>query len=295
MENSIIRNRNRAYMTMLIPGLIVMTVIFAFPIGKLLVNSFQKYKLIDPKGIKFIGFDNYKNAFKDAAFLNSIKVTLKYIFLSLLVEVPLALIMMEIISTTKKGSDLLKTLLLPPMIMPSVVNGTIFRLLFNPTFGLIPWIFSHFGIYANEWLTQADTALYCLVLVDIWASTPFLLIILLSGRATISGDLYEAACIDGASKVDNFFRITMPLMKNTIMFGLMIRLTDCIRVFPTVHIMTAGGPGTATQTLNYYIYKTAFGYSNIGYGSALGIIQLLISVGLVLVLQGSFSVKKRRV
>ena len=277
---------------MLIPGLVVMAVIFVFPIGKLLVNSLQKYKLIDPNGIRFIGLQNYINAFKDEAFVDSIWLTLKYIFFSLLVEVPLALIMMEIISTIKKGSDLLKTLFLPPMIMPSVVTGTVWRLMFNPTFGILPWILSHFGVYANEWLTQADTALMCLVLVDIWASTPFLLIILLSGRATISGDLYEAACIDGASKIDNFFKITLPLMKNTIMFGLMIRLTDCIRVFPTVHIMTAGGPGTATQTLNYYVYKTAFSYSNIGYASALGIIQLLISVALVLVLQGSFSVKK---
>lgn len=292
MNSKIVRDRNRAYISMMIPALIVMAVIFVFPIGKLLVNSFQKYKLIDPNGIKFIGLTNYINAFKDENFIASIGVTLKYTFYSLLIEVPLALILMEIISTVKKGSNLFKTLFLPPMIMPSVVTGTIWRLMFNPSFGVLPYFLSFLGINASGWLTSNDMSLFCLVLVDVWASTPFLLIILLSGRAAISEDLYEAACIDGASKISSFFKISLPLMKNTIMFGLMLRLTDCIRVFPTVHIMTGGGPGTATMTLNYLVYKQGFAWSNIGYASAMGIIQLIISVALVLVLQGSFTLGK---
>ena len=213
------QNRNRAYFTMMLPGLLVMVIIFAFPLGKLLINSFQKYKLIDPNGIKFIGFQNYVNAFKDKAFIKSIGLTLKYVFYSLLIELPLALIMMEIISTVKKGGDLVKILFLPPMVMPSVVTGTIWRLMFNATFGIIPWILSHFGIYANEWLTQNNTALFCLVAVDIWASTPFLLIIFLSGRATISTDLYEAALIDGAGRVKAFFKITLPLFEILLCLG----------------------------------------------------------------------------
>ena len=287
------KKHQRTLLRMMLPGFAVMCVIFIYPIGKLLFNSLEYYKLIDTGNIHFIGFENYFDAFRDTRFIQALITTLRYVLYALMIEVPLALVLMEIISTTKRGVGLIKTSFLPSMIMPAVIAGTIWRLMLNPSFGIVTWIMSAFGVNATTWLTSRATALQCVVLVDIWSATPFLLIIFLAGRTSISEELYESAKIDGTGKIRTFFSITLPLMHNTLIFGLMIRLTDCIRVFPTIHIMTAGGPGTTTQTLNYYIYRTAFSYSNIGYGSAMGIIMLLISIALVILLVNLFNVGKR--
>lgn len=282
------RSTTRELFVMMLPCMLVMLVIFIYPLSKLLLNSMQRYKLIDPVKT-FVGLGNYISAFEDKNFVKSLGTTLKYVALSLAIEVPLALILMEIIGTVKKGQGFIRTCFLPPMVIPSVVNGTIWKLMFNPSSGIITYIALKLGFEnAANWLTMETSALWCLVAIDVWASTPFLLIILLAGRASISETYYEAAKIDGAGPVSMFFKITLPLLKNQLMFGLMIRLTDCIRVFPTIHIMTAGGPGTATQTINYLAYKTAFSYSNIGYASAMGVIMMLVSILCVLLLSSSF-------
>ena len=282
------RTNTRDLLIMMLPCLVVMLIIFVYPLSKLLVNSMQRYKLVDPVKT-FIGFDNYVAAFKDANFVKSLGTTLKYVAMSLAIEVPLALVLMEIIGSVKKGQGFIRTCFLPPMVVPSVVNGTIWKLMFNPSSGIITYIALKIGLEnAANWLTTEVSALWCLVAIDVWASTPFLLIILLAGRASISETYYEAAKIDGAGPVSMFFKITLPLLKNQLLFGLMIRLTDCIRVFPTIHIMTAGGPGTATQTINYLAYKTAFSYSNIGYASAMGVVMMAVSILCVLLLSGSF-------
>ena len=288
------RSITQELLVMMLPCMLVMLVIFIYPLSKLLINSLQRYKLIDPVKT-FIGLDNYINAFEDKNFVKSLGTTLKYVAMSLAIEVPLALVLMEIIASVKKGQNFIRTCFLPPMVVPSVVNGTIWKLMFNPSSGIITYIALKLGFEnAANWLTMETPALWCLVAIDVWASTPFLLVILLAGRASISETYYEASKIDGAGPVSMFFKITLPLLKNQLLFGLMIRLTDCIRVFPTIHIMTAGGPGTATQTINYLAYKTAFSYSNIGYASAMGVIMMVVSIICVLLLSSSFKMGGRK-
>lgn len=288
------KGMSRSLLWMMIPCLVVMLVIFIYPLTKLLINSLQHYKLIDPAK-PFVGIDNYVTAFGDGDFISALIVTLKYVAYSLIIEVPLALFLMEVISTRKRGKNFIRTCFLPPMVVPSIVNGTIWRLMFNPSSGIVIWAAMKLGIsQAPYWLTNGKSALWCLVAIDVWASTPFLLIILLAGRESVSESYYEAAKIDGAGPIRTFFDISLPLIKNQLMFGMMIRLTDCIRVFPTIHIMTAGGPGISTQTINYLAYKTAFSYSNIGYASTMGVIMMAVSVICVLFLSGSFKNRRER-
>lgn len=282
----------RDYKRMQIPGLVVMAVIFLVPIGMLLYYSTLQYKMSNPNKVFFIGLKNYSAALNNAEFRSSIWVTLKYIFYALAIETPLALFLMEIVSNVKKGRELIKTCYLPPMIIPPIVSGLIWRMMFQPSTGVLNYFLSFMGL-APEWLTSQSTAILSIVLVDVWAYTPFLFIVLLSGRTTISEDLYEAAMLDGANLWQTFFYITLPLIRSSLMVGLLFRMTDCLKVFPSIHILTAGGPGIATQTINYYAYRQAFNYGNYGYASALGIILLIFAMVLALGLLGIFQIKRR--
>lgn len=282
----------RDYKRMQIPGLVVMAVIFLVPIGMLLYYSTLQYKMSNPNKVFFIGLKNYSAALNNAEFRSSIWVTLKYIFYALAIETPLALFLMEIVSNVKKGRELIKTCYLPPMIIPPIVSGLIWRMMFQPSTGVLNYFLSFIGL-APEWLTSQSTAILSIVLVDVWAYTPFLFIVLLSGRTTISEDLYEAAMLDGANLWQTFFYITLPLIRSSLMVGLLFRMTDCLKVFPSIHILTAGGPGIATQTINYYAYRQAFNYGNYGYASALGIILLIFAMVLALGLLGMFQIKRR--
>lgn len=282
----------RDYKRMQIPGLVVMAVIFLVPIGMLLYYSTLQYKMSNPNKVFFIGLKNYSAALNNAEFRSSIWVTLKYIFYALAIETPLALFLMEIVSNVKKGRELIKTCYLPPMIIPPIVSGLIWRMMFQPSTGVLNYFLSFIGL-APEWLTSQSTAILSIVLVDVWAYTPFLFIVLLSGRTTISEDLYEAAMLDGANLWQTFFYITLPLIRSSLMVGLLFRMTDCLKVFPSIHILTAGGPGIATQTINYYAYRQAFNYGNYGYASALGIILLIFAMVLALGLLGIFQIKRR--
>lgn len=282
----------RDFKRMQIPGLVVMAVIFLVPIGMLLYYSTLQYKMSNPNKVFFIGLKNYSAALNNAEFRSSIWVTLKYIFYALAIETPLALFLMEIVSNVKKGRELIKTCYLPPMIIPPIVSGLIWRMMFQPSTGVLNYFLSFIGL-APEWLTSQSTAILSIVLVDVWAYTPFLFIVLLSGRTTISEDLYEAAMLDGANLWQTFFYITLPLIRSSLMVGLLFRMTDCLKVFPSIHILTAGGPGIATQTINYYAYRQAFNYGNYGYASALGIILLIFAMVLALGLLGIFQIKRR--
>ena len=274
----------KEYKLLQLPGLLLMALIFLVPMITLVYYSTLQYKMSNPNRIFYIGLANYTDAFQNKEFLSSLWTTLKYIFFALLIETPLALLLMEVISCLKKGRELVKTLFLPPMIIPPIVSGVIWRMMFQPSTGVLNYFLSMIGI-APEWLTSPVTAMLSIIIVDTWAYTPFLLIVLLSGRTGISLDLYEAAMLDGAGSVRQFFDITLPLLKSTLMVGLLFRMTDCLKVFPSIHMLTAGGPGIATQTINYYTYRQAFNYGNYGYASALGLILLafamLLAAGLI--------------
>lgn len=282
------RNYQRDYTMMQIPGLSVMAVIFLVPIVSLIYYSTLQYKMSFPNDIYFIGLENYKAAFKNEEFQSSLIVTLQYTAFALAIETPLALALMEVISCFKKGAEFIKTCFLPPMVIPPIVSGLIWRIMFQPGTGVLNYFLSFFGL-APQWLTDPNMALSSVVLVDVWAYTPFLMIILLAGRASISTDLYESAMLDGANRLQCFFRISLPLLRDSLMVGLLFRMTDCIKVFPAIHILTAGGPGIATQTINYYSYRQAFNYGNYGYASALGFILLIFSLILAATLLLSFS------
>jgi len=286
-----VKRYNRELFIMQFPGMFILFIIVIIPVIMLLYYSTLYYRLQSPDKIRFVGFENYIHAFMDKAFLESIWTTVRYIVFALAIQIPLGLLLMELISNLKRYSNIFKSAFLPPMIIPPIVSGLIWRFMFLPGSGIVNYFLRFFNI-SPAWFTDKRLAMLSIIIVDVWMYTPFLLIIFLSGRASIAQDLYESATLDGAKKIQCFWGITLPLLRNSMIVGILFRLIDLIKVFATIHIMTTGGPGTATQTINYYTYRMAFSYSDIGYSSALGTLLLVISVVLAVVLFRAFAVKK---
>lgn len=285
-----LKKRERVLKWMLLPCMTVLALIVLVPLLNLIYFSFFNYELSNPAGRSFIGLSNYLKAFSDKEFWHSVKVTVLYIFGALLLELPVALVLIEVLFYIKKGSGILKAFLMPPMVMPPIVAGVMWRIIFHPTTGLMNYLLSFIGIQ-HPWLADPKTTLLSLVFVDFWQNTPFLTLILLAGRASISTDMYEAGMIDRANGFQMFRYITLPLLRGSLMLGVLFRIIDCIKVFPTIHIMTAGGPGNVTTTINYYTYNMAFTYTDIGYSSALGFLLLIFTTLMSLVLVKAFKKK----
>ncbi len=285
MDARALKNRRKPVLiAMLLPCAVVLGLIVLTPMINLVWYSLHDYKLTNIKAMRFVGLSNYVKAFGDGDYLHSIKITAQYVLRALATQLPVALVLVEVLQRIKRGSGLVRTLLLPTMVVPPVIAGVMWRIMYHPSYGLVNYILGAVGL-AHNWTSDPATALGSLVFIDFWQNLPFLTLILLAGRASISEDVYEAAMIDGAGALSSFWHITLPLLRGSLLLGVLFRMIDCIKVFPTVHIVTAGGPGTATTMINYYIYKMAFNYTNIGYSSAMGFILVvlttLLSVALI--------------
>lgn len=268
---------------MLIPTIIVFFLVFFVPISCLFNYSLLNYELTDPFGVKFIGLKNYFRIFHDWEFWNSLRITIIFLVVGIGIQVPIALLLGEILSGPLKRLQFVRSLFLPPMLVPPVVAGVMFRIMYHPSLGIINYFLSFFGL-SHPWLADPKTALFSVIMVDVWQNVPFLLILFLAGFSSIPEEVYESAMIDGANRWQTFIKISVPLMRSSLMLGLLFRVIDILKVFPTIHIMTAGGPGRATETVNYYTYRMAFSYTNIGYASALGVILVIITIFLCIIM-----------
>jgi multiple sugar transport system permease protein len=165
------------------------------------------------------------------------------------------------------------------MMLPPVVVGVVWRLMLNPNFGAINGTLKGVGIKteALTWTASPTLAFASVIMVDIWQWTPFMFLILLAGLQAIPEEPYEAALIDGSSPWQTFRHITLPLLKPAILIALLLRTMDLLRVFDQIFILTEGGPGSATETISLYIYRTAFRFSDFGYAASMSFVLLLLT------------------
>jgi multiple sugar transport system permease protein len=169
-----------------------------------------------------------------------------------------------------------RALLIVPMMVTPVVVGVIWRMALNPDYGVINYLLSLLHVAGPDWLSSPSLAMVSIVLTDVWLSTPFVTIIIIAGISSLPRDPFEAAKVDGANAFQSFFYITLPLLKPVIWVAVMFRLIDSFKRFDSIFIMTGGGPGIATETLNLYAYNTAFFYMDTGYASALASFLFII-------------------
>lgn len=218
----------------------------------------------------FLGLTNYINLVKDGRFWIDVWHTFLFTVVSVSLEFVLGLCLALIMNQSIKGIGMIRTMGLIPWAIPTAVSAMMWKYMYDGDFGVIAHIFSKIGLIDTQaaMLMTPDGAMASAIIADIWKTTPYMALLLLAGLQVIDSGLYEAASIDGSGKVNTFFRITLPLMKPSIMVALLFRTLDAFRVFDLLSILTGGGPGNGTETLSIYSNKLIFSQSNYGYGSA---------------------------
>ncbi len=222
---------------------------------------------------------NFARLFKDDFFLSALSHTIVYAIIALTFEFLLGLGLAILLNGKIRGRSFFRAALLVPMMLPPVVVGVVWRLMLNPNFGAINGTLQSFGAHTESltWTALPTLAFASVIMVDIWQWTPFIFLILLAGLQAIPEEPYEAALIDGSTGWQTFRHVTLPLLKPAILIALLLRTMDLLRVFDQIFILTEGGPGSATETISLYIYRTAFRFGDFGYAAAMSFVLLLLT------------------
>ena len=259
------------------PAFLFLGVILLYPLGYALYLSFHQWTLRTFKqGIPFIAVKNYSDLFSSPDFINSIRITFTFVALAITIEFILGMGLALLLNEELKGRGLFRSLVLLPMMCTNVVIGLTWRLLLNYQYGLVNYYLGQLNIPAVEWLSSPKIAMSSVVLVDVWNTTSFIALMLLAGLQSLPDEPYEAARIDGASGLQSFFYLTLPLLKPVILVALLWRFIDTFRIFDVVYLLTAGGPARATEMVSIYVYRYGFQSFNLGVAAASSFIMLLI-------------------
>jgi multiple sugar transport system permease protein len=259
------------------PAFIVLSIILLYPLGYALWLSVHQWTLRTFKqGVPFIGFQNYSSLFSNPDFLNSIKITFTFVFFAISIEFVLGMLVALLLNHELKGKGFFRSMILLPMMCTNVVIGLTWRLLLNYQYGMVNYYLGRLGILPVEWLSSPNVAMGSVVLVDVWNTTSFVALMLLAGLQSLPDEPYEAAKIDGASGLQTFFYLTLPMLRPIILVVLLWRFIDTFRIFDVIYLLTAGGPARVTETVSIYVYRYGFQSFNLGIAAAASFIMLLI-------------------
>ena len=266
------------------PMVLLATVLTIIPILLSGIISFTDWNFIAGfESIKFIGFDNYTKMFADDDFLKSLNNNL-LLMLVIPVSLFISLILAVLINNSTYFKNFFKVIYFMPFISSFVAVAVLWRVLFHPSSGPINNFLMSIGISnPPAWLADPSFSLISVMIIMIWAGVGFEMIIFMAGLQNISKDLYEAADIDGASKVRQFFKITIPLLSPTTFFLLITGIVGSFKVFDLIMILTNGGPAGSTSVIVFYLYKVAFIQLKSGYASAIGIMLLIIILAITVI------------
>lgn len=263
----------------ILPAVIFLMLFSVIPmLYSLGISFFQYNTAMSEDTIRFNGLANYISVLTNEQFWDSAFWTVSFAVIVVILNIVLGMTL-AVALTTKllpKLSAVLKIIFILPMMIAPIVTSTIWKLMFSPIYGVLNGIFVSFGLDRINWFADVIPARIAIIVVEVWATTPLCMLILMAALKTVPEDVMEAAKIDGASSVKRFIFITLPLMKKYIWLVVMLRFMDAIRMFDIVYNLTNGGPGTATETMASTIYKMAFRYFNVGEGSAGAYIFFLI-------------------
>lgn len=278
---------------MLLPSALLILVLIVYPAIHTIYQSFFEIRTQTAAlGPKFVGIQNYLKAFEDQHFWDTLWWTLIFTGVSVALELVIGMGLALLMNRKIPGQGVIRTAVLIPWAIPTVVSGIIWTQFFSQN-GMVNSILQWMNLIekplswlGNEWLAKLS-----ILIADIWKNTPYMSLLLLSGLLTISKDYYEAAQLDGAGKVQQFFKITLPLIKSTMSVTVLFRIISAMRVYDLIVAMTAGGPAGKTETVSMYAISTYFTYGNTGYGATLSVLMLLISVAISMLFVNSLKSK----
>ncbi|MBW4593525.1 MAG: sugar ABC transporter permease [Brasilonema angustatum HA4187-MV1] len=291
-----IRSREqRTAWIFLVPGLLLLLFVFGYPIVRAFWLSFFTQNLATNLQPVFSGFSNYVRMSGDGRFWQTFGTTTVFTFATVLLELLLGLGIALVLNRQFFGRGVVRTIAILPWALPTALIGLAWAWIFNDQFGVVNDILMRLGLIKSgiNWLGDPTLAMIAVIIGDVWKTTPFISILLLAGLQSISPDLYEAHAIDGATRWQSFYQITLPLLIPQILIATLFRFAQAFGVYDLIAVMTGGGPGGATEVVSLYIYSTIMRYLDFGYGAALVVCTFLLLVAAVII--ASFLLKKSRV
>lgn len=230
----------------------------------------------------FIGLKGYLNAFKDERVGSALSHTVVFTLISVAIEFVLGLGLAIIMNKAMRGQGLIRAVSLIPWAIPTTVAALMWSYLYDGSSGIVAHIMQNLHLVkdSKDLLLSGGGAMASAIIADVWKTTPYMALLILAGFQTIPGTVYESAKVDGSGIFNTFFKITLPLLKPSILVALLMRTLDAFRVFDLIYVLTGGGPGGSTETMSIYAYKTMFQQTNFGYGSIV-VILMVISVAVI--------------
>ncbi|MCC6935358.1 MAG: sugar ABC transporter permease [Thermomicrobiales bacterium] len=270
------REQTRTAWLLLLPTLAVVAVVALIPLGQTIYLSFTNDRLASAQPTEWIGLKNYRFLLEDTVFRNSIVTTVKFAVITLVFELILGLIIALVVNSSFKGRGFTRAAMLIPWAIPTVVSARMWAWMYNDIYGVFNDLLQRLHIIDRNiaWIAEPRYSLAAICAVDIWKTTPFVALLLLAGLQVIPSDVYEAATVDGANRIQQFFRITLPLLRPAILVTLIFRTLDALRVFDVFYVMF--GARRDTQTMAIYAQNNIVAFSDTGYGSAIAVAIFLI-------------------
>jgi trehalose/maltose transport system permease protein len=278
------RRQTRLAWLLLLPALAAVGFVALYPLARTILQSFTDEQFL--AGIsptKWVGLENYRDLIHDSVWWDSVILTIKFTAVTVFFEFVLGMIIALVVNSSFKGRGVMRAVMLVPWAIPTVVSAKMWQLMYNDIFGVIndAGVRTHILSHNIAWLSEPSYSLWAACAVDIWKTTPFVALLLLAGLQVIPNDLYEAARVDGASAWQQFWRITVPLLRPAILVALIFRTLDALRVFDVFYIFF--GNRADTQTMAIYAQNTIVGVGDVGYGAAISVgIFLIISLFVVI-------------
>ena len=288
--------RVKAAMLFLLPMLAALFFVAAWPLFRTIYFSFTDAKLTSLYDSKLIGFDNYLNwrtlssgrtiyrgTLVDPAWWNAVWNTFRFAVVSVSIETVLGLLVALVLNAEFKGRALVRAAILVPWAIPTIVSAKMWGWMFNDQFGIFNDMLLRVGLIDHKiaWTANADTAMWAVLIVDIWKTTPFMALLCLAGLQMIPRDMYEAARIDGINPIKVFFKITLPLVRPALMVAIIFRLLDALRIFDLIYVLTPNS--SQTKTMSIISRENLIDFDNFAYGSAQStLLFLIIALSVVL-------------
>lgn len=282
MTDPIRAREQRTGWLLLIPALLVLLLVYAYPIGRSFWLSLYTQNLGTELQPVFSGFENYGRMAQDGRFWQSIFNTTVFTLSSLFFELVIGMGIALVLNQAFRGRSAVRTIAIIPWALPTALIATTWAWIFNAEFGVWNDILMRLNIIPEgqgiNWLGEPTLAMMAVIAADVWKTTPFISILLLAGLQSIPGDLYEAHAIDGATAWQSFRQITLPLLMPQILIAALFRFAQAFGIFDLIQVMTGGGPAGATETVSIYVYATIMRYLDFGYGAALVVITFIVLI-----------------
>lgn len=258
-----------------LPTALVIFAVLIYPLCYLVDTSFQNYNVIRPARSYYVGFDNYREVITDMSFWSSMARTAVFTIGGLIIQISIGTLVGVAVAGAFKGAGIVRGILLTPMMIAPVVTSHVFKMLLNPSWGMVNYFLGFVGLRNIDWLGNPKLALFTVMLIDSWKWIPFVVLTVTAGVAGLPVEPFEAAKVDGATSFQVLRYLTIPMLRQVITASAVLRAMGLMKVFDIIYVATGGGPGVATEVVNILIHSRALGSFDIGPASAMSLILMV--------------------